>query len=172
MTSVEDVYPPGHGTPEDPAGSGAPRRDASGEDRPGTTADPREVWESVIDVFEQAADEPKIAEPIGRIEQDVLIRSLDVEGSGLLLVCRDARIEVRDVDGASADHTIEIALATPDLEKLAAGKSRTAMAIADGRATYDGPVRQFLRVLPLVQAMVNPPDAMGTNAEDIAQEIV
>ena len=97
---------------------------------------------------------------------------LFMRGSGLLLVCRDARIEVRDVDGASADHTIEIALATPDLEKLAAGKSRTAMAIADGRATYDGPVRQFLRVLPLVQAMVNPPDAMGTNAEDIAQEIV
>ena len=45
------------------------------------------------------------------------------------------------------------------------------MAIAEGRATYAGPVRQFLRVLPLVQAMVNPPVAMGTNTDDIVQEI-
>ena len=122
-------------------------------------------------MFEQAGDEPKIAEPLGRIEQTVLISSQDVPGSGILLVCRGGRLEIRDADGTSADATIEIALRTPDVEKLAAGRLRTAMAIAEGRATYAGPVRQFLRVLPLVQAMVNPPVAMGTNTDDVVQEI-
>jgi hypothetical protein len=170
MTAVEDVYPPGHGTPEDPAAPGGSRQaPAPAAER----KDHRDVWEALIDVFEQAAGEPKVAEPIGKIEHDVLISSQDVPGSGVLLVCRDGRIEVRDAEGGSTpDATIEMAMQTPDIEKLTAGDLRTAMAIADGRATYSGPVRQFLRVLPLVQAMVNPPDAMGTNSQDAVQEIV
>jgi len=168
MTAVEDVYPPGHGSPEDPAEPGT-RREAPAA-RP--AASPRDAWETMLDVFEQASEDPKVSGPIGRIEQDVLVRSLDVEGSGVLLVCRDGRIELRDLDGSSSEPTIELALNTNDLEKLAAGDLRTAMAIADGRATYSGPVRQFLRVLPLVQAMVNPPVAMGTNSDDAVQEIV
>jgi hypothetical protein len=165
MTAVEDVHPPGHGTPDSPA----PTRE-----RPPATArtDHREIWESLVDVLEQAADEPKVAEPIGRIGHTVLMRSLDVPGSGVLLVCRDGRIEVQDADGGSSSATIELALRSPDIEKLTAGRLRTAMAIADGRATFAGPVREFLRVLPLVQAMVNPPVPMGTNTEDIAKEIV
>lgn len=161
MTAVEDVYPPGHGTPEDrprPAGGAA-------------RVDHRAIWESVVDVFEQAAGEPKVAEPIGRIEQTILLSSSDVPDSGLLIVARGGRLEIRDADGAS-DATIELTLASPDLEKLAGGRLRTAMAIADGRASYSGPVRQFLRVLPLVQAMVNPPVAMGTNTDEAVQEIV
>lgn len=166
MTAVEDVYPPGHGTPKDPAGSGAP----ADADRPAERRDHRDVWETLVDVLEQAADEPRVAEPIGRIEHDVLISSLDVPDSGILLACHDGRIEVRDADGPGTQPTIELALRTPDIEKLAQGRLRTAMAIADGRATYSGPVRQFLRVLPLVQAMVNPPAAMGTNT-DVLEEI-
>lgn len=168
MTAIEDVYPPGHGTPEDPASATDRRGDAPAAPR----TDHRDVWETLVDVFEQAADEPRVAEPIGRIEQTVLVSSLDVPDSGVVLVCRGGRIEVRDADGPASDVTIELALSTPEIEKLAAGRLRTAMAIADGRATYRGPVREFLRVLPLVQAMVNPPVAMGTNTADIVKEIV
>lgn len=161
MTAVEDVYPPGHGSPED-------RPRASGN---AGQLDHRAIWESVVDIFEQAATEPRVAESIGRIEQTILLSSSDVPDSGLLLVARGGRLEIRDA-GSSSDHTIELALASPDLAKLAEGHLRTAMAIADGRATYSGPVRQFLRVLPLVQAMVNPPVAMGTNTDEAIQEIV
>ena len=161
MTAVEDVYPPGHGTPEDrPRATGTERR-----------TDHREVWESVVDVFERAADDPKVSGPIGRIGQTILLSSSDIPDSGLLLVAREGRLEVRDADGGT-DATIELTMATPDLEKLSEGRLRTAMAIADGRASYDGPVRQFLRVLPLVQAMVNPPAPMGTNTDEAVQEIV
>ena len=160
MTAVEDVHPPGHGTPED-----RPRAATTGG------LDHRAIWESVVDVFERAAGEAKIAEPIGRVEQTILLSSSDVPDSGLLIVARDGRMEIRDADGSS-DHTIELTLASPDLERLAEGRLRTAMAIAEGRGSYAGPVRQFLRVLPLVQAMVNPPVAMGTNADDAVQEIV
>lgn len=167
MTAVEDVHPPGHGTPEAHVGTDGTRTPEALAPR----TDHREVWESVVDVFGQAADTPKIAEPVGRIEQVVLLRSLDVRDSGVLLVARGGRLEVRDAGASSSEATIELALRTPDLERLAAGHLRAAMAIASGRATYAGPVREFLRVLPLVQAMVNPPAAMGTNTEDLVQEI-
>lgn len=76
-------------------------------------------------------------------------------------------------DGGSAERVdIELRLERKDLSRLAEGKLRAAMAIAGGRATYSGPVRQFLRVLPMVQAIVRPPVPVGTNTiHDGVEEI-
>ncbi|MEV4418932.1 SCP2 sterol-binding domain-containing protein [Patulibacter sp. NPDC049589] len=159
MSAIDDVTPPGHRAGiSEPTSTDHPAAQGPSGARSGR------AWDDVVDVFERAADEPRVAEGVGRIGHSVLLSAIDVPDSGIVLVCRDGRIEVLDADGPGADHTIELAFATKDLERLAEGKLRAAMAIAAGRATYAGPVRQFLRVLPLVQAMVNPPDEMGTDS--------
>ena len=134
-----------------------------GPRRPGVrAADGVAAWARLGEVLDAAAAEPSVAHRIGAIEHRVHLRSAEDPDVGLVLDARGGRLEVVDPGAGSTDATIELTLALADVELLTLGRLRPAMAIATGRATYRGPVRELLRVLPLVQAMVAPPIAVGT----------
>jgi hypothetical protein len=127
----------------------------------------RRSWDAVVDLFEKAAGDPSVAERVGRADLVVRVRALDLDGEAILLDARGG-LEVLD-DGSGAD--VDLGLATGDLERLADGRLRMAMAIAAGRAPYSGPIRRFLWVLPVVQAMARPPVAVGSaHADDDSNE--
>jgi putative sterol carrier protein len=130
-------------------------------DRPPSGA--QDAWESLMRVLEDAAADPAVAHGMSRAGVRVRLYALDLPEEAVVLECQNDRFEL--LEDGPAD--TELGLATEDVARLAEGKLRTAMAIATGRATYRGPIRQFLRVLPVMQAMVNPPVEMGTNHQEI-----
>ena len=134
-------------------------------------ADVAATWSRLGEVFDRAAEDEHASRIVGGIEQVVLLRSAERPDLGLLLTARGGGLEVQDAGHDAAGWSIELVLAAGDAARLAEGKLRTAMAIAAGRASFRGPVRQFLRVLPLVQAIVNPPVEMGTNVDEHGEQV-
>lgn len=147
-------------TVHDPIGS-TERRDP----RPAADASARAAWDAVVDLFEKAMTDPNIAERVGRAGLRVRLRALDLDGEAVVLDMRGGLEVLDDAPGAET----ELGLGTADLERLAEGRLRMAMAIAAGRAPYTGTIRPFLWVLPVVQAIARPPAAVGT-AHDVTNE--
>ncbi|MEV4418398.1 hypothetical protein AB0L40_00300 [Patulibacter sp. NPDC049589] len=155
---------------QDPAADLPTTRAAEPAVAPAADADP---WPDVVDLFFRAAEDAYTAERVGSIGLNVWLGPSDPARAddGLLITARGG-MDVREGVSADTQADIHLRLQRKDLARLATGRLRTAMAIAGGRATYDGPVRQFLRVLPMVQAVVRPPVPVGTNTiHDGVEEI-
>jgi hypothetical protein len=56
-----------------------------------------------------------------------------------------------ELDTAEYDAEIALAMTTPQLEQLIRGELALAMEIAHGRIAYSGPVRKFLRIVPILR---------------------
>lgn len=119
----------------------------------------RTAWRRVRVLFEDAAADPTVVERVQRAEIAVCVRALDLEDEAFVVDARDG-LSLRDGDTRC---DAEIGLHTADLERLADGRLRMAMAIAKGRAPYSGQIRRFLWVLPVIQAIVRPPVAVGSD---------
>jgi hypothetical protein len=56
-------------------------------------------------------------------------------------------VEIRS--GAVGDPEVEIFMSSSDIDSFWAGDLHLAMAIAEGKVQYTGPVRKFLRIVPI-----------------------
>jgi hypothetical protein len=56
-----------------------------------------------------------------------------------------------ELDTAEYDTEIALAMTAPQLEQLIRGELALAMEIAHGRIAYTGPVRKFLRIVPILR---------------------
>lgn len=56
-----------------------------------------------------------------------------------------------ELDTAEHDAEIELAMTGRQLEQLIRGELALAMEIAHGRIAYSGPVRKFLRIIPILR---------------------
>jgi hypothetical protein len=56
-----------------------------------------------------------------------------------------------ELDTAEYDAEIALAMTTPQLEQLIRGELALAMEIAHGRIAYSGPLRKFLRIVPILR---------------------
>lgn len=120
-------------------------------------------WDVVREMFETASESAIISERFGTCKVVTLLRARSLPDDPLVI---DGRGRL-DLDGASErDATVHVELDDFDVGLLSQGKIRLAMSIAMGRASYRGPVREFLRVLPTVQAINCPPPEVGQAHDD------
>ncbi|CAB4944419.1 unannotated protein [freshwater metagenome] len=120
-------------------------------------------WDVVREMFETASESAIISERFGTCKVVTLLRARSLPDDPLVI---DGRGRL-DLDGASeGDATVHVELDDFDVGLLSQGKIRLAMSIAMGRASYRGPVREFLRVLPTVQAINCPPPEVGQAHDD------
>lgn len=120
-------------------------------------------WDAVRDMFETAGENPVISERFGACKVVTVLRARSMPDDPLVI---DGRGRL-DLDSASeSEATVEVELDDFDVGLLSQGKIRLAMSIAMGRASYRGPVREFLRVLPTVQAINCPPPEVGQAHDD------
>lgn|GEM_PF-4522050 len=120
------------------------------------------AWRRVLELWEQAAADDEARRLLGRVGRTVRLSSADLQDASVLIRLHG---DIELFEDASERADIELSMGTADLERHADGKLRMAMAIAAGRATFSGPVREFLRVVPIVQAIANPPVDVGTNTD-------
>jgi len=78
----------------------------------------------------------------------VQISLSDVSGYAFTLYLDGERVELGDSDPQAE---ITLAMTTPQLEQLTRGELALAMEIAHGTVAYSGPVRKFLRVIPILR---------------------
>lgn len=120
-------------------------------------------WDIVRDMFATASESPVISERFGTCKVVTVLRARSLPDDPLVI---DGRGRL-DLDSASENEaTIGVELDDFDVGLLSQGKIRLAMSIAMGRASYRGPVREFLRVLPTVQAINCPPPEVGQAHDD------
>ncbi|MGE4424836.1 MAG: SCP2 sterol-binding domain-containing protein [Solirubrobacteraceae bacterium] len=125
------------------------------------------AWRRVLELWDKAAEDEAARRLLGRVGRTVRLSSSDLQDASIVIRLQ-GDIELIEDRAEPAD--IELTMGTADLERHADGTLRVAMAIAAGRATFTGPVREFLRVIPIVHAIANPPVAVGTNTDFDVQD--
>lgn len=93
-----------------------------------------------------------------------IVVSDDSSAGAVLLFDRDPP-EVLEQD---ADESVEaeLTLERQVLDDVLSRECRLAMALIDGRATYSGPIRKFLRILPIVIAAAREDEEDGDDPVD------
>jgi hypothetical protein len=108
----------------------------------------------LITAFTEAIDDPETSERLGRTGTTVRISIRDDPGEVLTLLLDRQPPELHDGDETTVTESsleIEAVALTGVLDRSV----RLAVAVIDGRATYDGPIRKFLRVMPILIAAAN-----------------
>lgn len=126
-------------------------------------SDVRAQWDAVRDMFSAASEQPVISERFGTCGTVTVLRARSLPDDPIVVDGR-GHLEIDTLSEGEA--TVEVELDAFDIGLLAQGRLRMAMSIAMGRATYRGPVREFLRVLPTVQALNDPPPEVGQAHDD------
>jgi hypothetical protein len=117
-----------------------------------------------------SSDNEVLSRRLALADTTVGIELADEEDLALTLLLDREPIEV--VDG-SADPEISLTIASIDLERLWLDDFHLPMAIAHGRVRPRGPVRKFLRVMPILRgldARLNDPSPAG-DLTAVAQQI-
>ena len=94
------------------------------------------------------AEDPATSARVALANTTVRISLSDGPGYAFTLHVDREPIELDDGDG---DAEIALAMTASQLEQLIRGELALAMEIAHGRIVYRGPVRKFLRVVPILR---------------------
>jgi hypothetical protein len=122
---------------------GAPR-----DGRGAARAHSEDALERFCAAMEAAAEDPRLSKTLARAGATIRIELLDDPDLSVTLLLDRTPIEV--VDGTtSAD--VNLSIASVDLDRLCSPDFHLAMAIVRGRVQYEGDVRKFLRVTPVVR---------------------
>jgi hypothetical protein len=108
----------------------------------------KEALERFCAAMETAAGDPNLSRKLARADTTVRITLADDPDLGVTLLLDRTPIEVGEGD-KPAD--VELSIASVDLDRLCSPEFHLAMAIARGRVQYQGDVRKFLRVTPIVR---------------------
>jgi hypothetical protein len=101
--------------------------------------------------FARAGDEPELSERMGFAQTTVHIHFEDEEGSAGCTVWLDRSPITAEV-GIVGEAEIELSGPSRRFMGLVTGAESLAIVIARGDITYTGPVRKFLRVVPILRA--------------------
>lgn len=114
-----------------------------------TTIDPQEMARRTAEFFGQASHDPRIGERMALAQTTVHIHYTDDVGVTLNLEKHPISAEPRIIG------TAEVELwGTPELfVQFIRREKQMAMAINDGELEYRGPVRKFLRIVPILRAL-------------------
>jgi phospholipid/cholesterol/gamma-HCH transport system ATP-binding protein len=102
------------------------------------------------DAIEAASEDEHIAQRLGLAGTTIRIELADEPDLAITLALEEATV---DVGPGSRPTEVEMVLSSVDLERLWSGDFNLAMAIARGRVRVNGPVRKFLRVMPIVRQL-------------------
>ena len=95
------------------------------------------------------ADDPAAGARVALADTTVRIKLSGGAGYAFTLYLDREPVELGE---AESDAEIVLAMTAPQLEQLTRGELALAMEIAHGRIAYSGPVRKFLRVIPILRA--------------------
>ena len=122
------------------------------DDKPHETGEARRHAERALDRFcaamEAASEDPALCSALARAATTVRIRLADEPDLAVTLLLDREPIEVVD---SGIDAEVELSIASVDLDRLCSPDFHLSMAIARGRVDYEGLVRKFLRVTPVVR---------------------
>ncbi len=110
--------------------------------------DPAEMVTRSAKFFGQAATDPRLGERMGLAQTTVHIHFDDSHGITLLLDRQPIGVEDRIVGSAE----VELWGSADVWMEFVRREKQLAMAIVDGEVTYRGPVRKFLRVVPILRS--------------------
>jgi hypothetical protein len=135
----------------DPALAEVTRNFLSGRQRDGNATAAHRHSEEALGRFcaamETAAADPNLSRKLARAGTTVRITLADDPDLGVTLLLDRTPIQVVDNTAAA----VELSIASVDLDRLCSPEFHLAMAIARGRVQYQGAVRKFLRVTPIVR---------------------
>lgn len=118
----------------------------------------------LINAFTEAIDDPETSERLGRTGTTVRISLREDPGEALTLLLDRQPPELHDGDQTTVtESSLEIEAVA--LAGVLDRSVRLAVAVIDGRATYHGPIRKFLRVTPILIAAANH-EHFGHSRED------
>jgi hypothetical protein len=114
-----------------------------------TPIDPQRMADITARFFLQAADDPALASRLSLANTTVHVHYTDEVGTTVMLDSDPIRAEAQIVGTAEVElwGDPELFMAFVQREK------HMAMAIADGELRYAGPVRKFLRIVPILRAL-------------------
>ncbi len=120
--------------------------------------------------IQAAADNERLANRLAVANTSVRIELADEPDLAIALLLDSDGVRV--VHGDTPTETV-LSLSSVDLERLRSDHFNLPMAIARGRVAATGPVRKFLRVMPIVRALPDPDEppveaAAGTLEERLA----
>jgi hypothetical protein len=114
---------------------------------------PEQMAKLIAEIFERAGQDAELSERMSFAETIVHLHfESDDEGTpdaGCTLFLD--RMPITGEVGLVGSAEIELFGPTETFSKMVAGREALPMAIARGDVTYTGPVRKFLRVVPLLQ---------------------
>ena len=114
----------------------------------GARAESERVLEEFASIIEDAASDPELSRRLSLAETTVECVLMDDPDLSVTMLLDRNPIEVRRNSHEAAEITLRIA--SFDLAHLASEDFRLPMAIARGRVQATGPVRKFLRVVPVL----------------------
>ncbi len=106
-----------------------------------------------IESLQDAATDPEISRRLALADAIVTFVLADEPGLAATLLLDRTPIEV--VPGSLSEAEITLWIASFDLELLIRGELKLSMAISRDRVRTEGPVRKFLRVVPILSAYVS-----------------
>ena len=104
--------------------------------------------ERFCNVLEAAAMHQTLGRAMARADTTVRLTLADDEDLAITLLLDRKPIEVVDGD---VDADVELSIMSVDLDRLCSPDFHLAMAVARGRVTYEGNVRKFLRITPIIR---------------------
>jgi hypothetical protein len=116
-----------------------------GVDRPDA---PERAMRAFRGLIEMVCEDPATSARVTLADTTVQINLSDASGYAFTLYLDAERVELGDSDPQAQ---IALAMTTLQLEQLTRGELALAMEIAHGHVAYTGPVRKFLRVIPILR---------------------
>jgi hypothetical protein len=133
---------------------------------------PAEMAALTVEFFNRAAEEPELSERMSFAQTTVQIHFVDGEADAACTVWLD-RTPISAESGLVGEAEIEMFGPAEAWMNMISGSEQLAMTIARGEVTYTGPVRKFLRVVPILRTFdfemwrhEEPPVANGLHSVD------
>jgi hypothetical protein len=116
----------------------------------GDSPDPRAVLTAIRDVLLDAIEDPDVLRRMTAAETVVEIRLTDTAQTLTLMLDREP---IEAVDHEVPDAEVHLSITSDDLRRVLSGEVHLPVLILRGKASYSGPVRKFLRVVPIISTM-------------------
>lgn len=110
--------------------------------------DPQEMAEQAARFFDQAAHDPRLGERLALAQTSVHIHFSDTAGITLLL----DRTPIESMPSIVGTAEVELWGSADLFAEIIRRDKQMAMAITDGDLEYRGPVRKFLRIVPILRS--------------------
>jgi phospholipid/cholesterol/gamma-HCH transport system ATP-binding protein len=112
--------------------------------------------------IEAASHNERVARRLALADTSVRIELADEPDLAITLLLDGKTIEV---GGGDLPAEVDMSLSSVDLERLSSDDFNLSMAIAHGRVQVSGPVRKFLRVMPIIRQLPVPGAGNGAGPE-------